>query len=89
MRYDFVRIGLIREQVNDPDLNIERLSIAVKPSDSRAARYTAQYGNRCWERSVCPAATIGEAINVAIKSWLDVKLWKRRAAEIKRSRALL
>jgi hypothetical protein len=83
----FVRIGLTREQVVAHDL--ERLGIEVKPSDSRAASYIAQYGHRCWEADILPAAVIEQAINAEVNSWLDVKLWNRRHAEIERARKLL
>jgi hypothetical protein len=49
--YRFVRIGLTRDQVQTHDL--ERLGIAVKPSDSRSSSYITQYGNRCWRLTCC------------------------------------
>jgi hypothetical protein len=86
---DYVRIGLTREQVADPVLDIERLGISVKPSDSRSRSYIAQYGERCWEVDILPGAVIARAIDAAIGSWLDIELWRRRDAEIERARALL
>ena len=83
------RIGLTTEQVRDPALDIERLSIDVKPSDSRSARYIEQHGDRCWEADILPAAVIEQAINAEVNSWLDVKLWNRRHADIERARKLL
>ena len=80
------RIGLT-PQVQDPDL--DRLAIEVKPSDSRAKTFVEQYGDRCWEADVLPAAVIEQAIDADIRSWLDVKRWKQRNAEIERARTLL
>ena len=86
---EFVRIGLTREQVADLDSARLREGIAVKPSDSRAKRYIEQYGERCWETDILPAAVIEQALDDHVRSWLDSKLWQRRAAEIKRARVLL
>ena len=85
----FVRIALTAEQVADPDLDLDRLSIEVKPSDSRSKAFIDQYGDRCWEADVLPAAVIGAAIDANIESWLDAKQWKRRSTEIERARLLL
>jgi hypothetical protein len=86
---DFVRIGLTREQVADLDSTRLREGIAVKPSDSCAQRYIEQYGERCWETDILPPSVIEQALDAHIRSWLDVKLWARRGAEIERARALL
>ena len=86
---EFVRIGLTREQVADLDSARLREGIAVKPSDSRAKRYIEQYGERCWETDILPAAVIEQALDDHVRSWLDSKLWQRRAAEIERARLLL
>ena len=84
---DFVRIGLTRAQVRANRLN--RLGIAVKASDSRAKSYIAQYGDRCWEADVLPAAVIEQAIDAEIENWLDDALWAQRDREIERARTLL
>jgi hypothetical protein len=86
---DFVRIGLTREQVADLDSTRLREGIAVKPSNSRAERYIEQYGERCWETDILPAAVIEQALEDHIRSWLDAKLLARRGVEIERARALL
>ena len=86
---EFVRIGLTREQVDDLDSARLREGIAVKPGDSRAKRYIEQYGERCWETDILPAAVIEQALDDHVRSWLDGKLWQRRAAEIERARVLL
>jgi hypothetical protein len=86
---EFIRIGLTRDQVRalrNPRL---RQGIQVKPSDSRAKRYLAEYGDRCWETDILPAATIRQALDSHIRSWLDAKAWNRREAEIERARRLL
>ena len=83
------RIALTLDQVRDPELDIRRLSIEVKESDSRSKGYIKQYGNRCWEVDILPAAAIEDALDSHILSWLDVKQWKRRKAEIERARELL
>jgi hypothetical protein len=85
----FVRIGLTTEQVRDAALDIERLAIAVKPSDSRSKAYIAEHGNRCWEADVLPAAVIQQALNAHIGSWLDEKKLRQREREIEQARALL
>jgi hypothetical protein len=86
---DFVRIGLTREQVRRlPNARL-RAGIEVKPSDSRACSYITEYGERCWETDILPAATIEAALDAAIYSRLDEKAWNRRAAEIERARRLL
>jgi hypothetical protein len=86
----FVRIALTREQVDDLDSARLREGIAVMPSDSRAKRYIAQYGERCWETdNILPAAVIEQALDDHVRSGLDGKLWRRRAAEIERARVLL
>jgi hypothetical protein len=82
-----IRIGLTLEQVADHGL--DRLAIEVKPSDSRARAFVAEYGNRCWEADVLPAAVIETAIEDNIMKWLDAKRWKQRDAEIERARKLL
>jgi hypothetical protein len=89
VRCFFVRVGLTKEQVEDPDLGLVRLSIEVKPSDSRSKSFIEQYGDRCWEADVLPAAEIEAALNSHIEGWLDTKKWKRRAAEIEQARKLL
>jgi hypothetical protein len=63
--------------------------IEVKPSDSRAAKYREEYGDRCWEADVLPAAVIAQALDHDIRSWIDAEAWQRRDTEIERARALL
>src|SRR5215468_11151836 len=53
-----------------------RQGIEVKPSDSRARAFIEQYGDRCWETDILPAATIEQALDDHIRSWLDAKLGK-------------
>ena len=76
------RIALTIEQVNDSALDIARLGIAVKPSDSRSQSYVAQYGSHCWEADVLPAVVIEQALDEHIRSWINDKLWRRRDKEI-------
>ena len=38
---------------------------------------------------ILPAATIRQALDSHISSWLDEKAWQRRNAEIERARRLL
>jgi hypothetical protein len=83
------RVGLTMEQVEDPDLDLGRLSIEVKPGDARSKAFVAEYGERCWEADVLPAAVIEQAIGVRISVWLDDRKWKQRDREIERARALL
>jgi hypothetical protein len=86
---DFVRIGLTLTQVDalaNPRL---RQGIEVKPSDSRARSYVAEYGGRCWETDILPATTIEQAINEQIRARLDIGAWQRRHEEIERARRLL
>jgi hypothetical protein len=78
-----------RSQVDDLDSARLREGIAVKPSDSRAKRFIEQYGERCWETDILPAAVIEQALDDHVRSWLDGKLRQRRTAEIERARALL
>jgi hypothetical protein len=85
----FVRIGLMREQVDALDNPLLRQGIQVKPSDSRARKFIEQYGARCWETDILPAAVIEETIERHITSWLDAKRWRRRDREIEAARALL
>jgi hypothetical protein len=91
--HTLVRIGLTLDQVrNNVDARgqaLEQLSIGVKDTDSRARRYIEQYGRRCWEADILPAAVIEQAIDADIRSWLDTDLWRRRNTEIERARALL
>jgi hypothetical protein len=87
--YDVKRIGLTHEQVTDRALDIDRLAIEVKPSDSRSNSFVAQYGDRCWEADVLPASVIEQAIDDDIHLWLNNKQWKRRGREIERARQLL
>ena len=85
-----MRIGLTREQVTDSDLSEQlQQGIEVKPSDSRAAKYVAAHGDRCWEVDILPAAVIAQAIDDHIESWRDVALWHRRSQEIDQARSLL
>jgi hypothetical protein len=79
--------SLDAEQVRDPAL--DRLAITVKPSDSRATNYVADYGNRCWEVDVLPPDRIRAALDRRINSWLDAAAWDRRNQEIERARSLL
>jgi hypothetical protein len=83
----FVRIALTPAQVAEHDL--DRLSIEVKSSDTRAEKFIEQYGDRCWEVDVLPGAVIAQTLDADIRSWLNAKLWKRRNTEIERARALL
>jgi hypothetical protein len=85
----FRRIALTREQVAAPELDLDGLSISVKPSDSRAEAFIEQYGNRCWEVDVLPGNVIEAAVNAEIRSWLETKAWKRRDKEIEHARKLL
>jgi len=89
VRCQFKRIGLTIGQVRNPRLDIERLSIGVKDSDSRSKRYIEEHGDRCWEADVLPASVIEEALDTHIETWRDANLWRQRAAEIERARKLL
>jgi hypothetical protein len=85
-----IRIGLTREQVTDSGLSEQlQQGIEVKPSDSRAEKYVAAHGGRCWEVDILPAAVIERAIDDDIESWLDTTLWNRRSQEIEQARSLL
>ena len=84
-----VRVGLTPEQVADPELDLDRLAIEVKPSDSRAKAFVAEYGERCWEADVLPGAVIEQAIDDHIAIWLDQRAWNQRVDEIERARQLL
>ena len=84
-----IRIGLTEAQVQDPALDLGRLSIEVKPSDSRAKAFIEQYGDRCWEADVLPADVIRTALNRELSRWVDIKKWKQRLAEIEQARKLL
>jgi hypothetical protein len=68
---------------------LEHLGIDVKPSDSRAQTYVAEYGERCWEVDILPANVIETALADEIDGWLNTRLWRRRAAAIERARRLL
>ena len=81
----FVRIRLTREQVDDIDNVRLREGIEVKPSDSRANSYIAEYGECCWETDILPAAVIEQAIDDHINGWLDAKLWRRRESHASNS----
>jgi hypothetical protein len=77
------------EQVRDPELDLDCLAIAVKPSDSRAKKYIAEYGDRCWEVDVLPPDRIGAALDSHVNSWLDRAAWDRRHREPEPARSLL
>jgi hypothetical protein len=85
----FERLALTTTQVLDRELDLDRLAIAVKPSDSRAKKYIAEYGNRCWEVDIVPPARIRAALDRDINSWLDTAAWDRRHQEIEQARPLL
>jgi hypothetical protein len=68
---------------------LEGLAIEVKPSDSRAKRFVARHGERCWECDVLPAEVIKEELHGHIKSWLDGAAWTGRHRDIERNRKLL
>jgi hypothetical protein len=91
--HKIVRIGLTRDQVRDNvdgrGRSLEGLAIAVKDSDSRSHSYIGEYGRRCWEADILPAHVIEQAIDDDVRGWLNADLWRRRAAEIERARALL
>jgi hypothetical protein len=84
-----VRIGLTREQVRGIRNPRLRCGIEVKLGDTRSERYIEQYGARCWETDILPAATIRFALEYYIEQWLDRELWERRQREIERARTLL
>ena len=85
----FKRLALTDLQVRNPRLDLDRLALAVKPSDSRAKKYIADYGTRCWEVDVLPPDRIRAALDGHINSWLDRAAWDRRHQEIERARLLL
>jgi hypothetical protein len=65
-----------------------RASRSKSLTAARAATF-AEYGDRCWETDILPAADIEAALDADIRSWLDGKLWSRRDREIERVRTLL
>jgi hypothetical protein len=85
----FERLALTIDQVRDPELDLDRLAIDVKPSDSRAKKYIEQYGDRCWEVDVLPPDQIRAALDSHINCWLDRPAWDRRHQEIEQARSLL
>jgi hypothetical protein len=72
-----VRIALTLDQIRDRELDIERLSVDVKPSDSRAEKYIEQYGDRCWEADILPASIIERDLDLQIESRLSRAAWDR------------
>jgi hypothetical protein len=93
---DFVRIGLTREQVDALDDPILRRGIGVKSGDghgrggdSRATKFIAEHGDRCWETDILPAAVIRQTLHRHIHGWLDDRRWRQRGREIEGARALL
>jgi hypothetical protein len=85
----FERLALTVDQVRDPGLDLDRLAIDVKPSDSRAKKYIAGYGDRCWEVDILPPDRINAALDSHVNLWLDRVAWDRRHLEIERARSLL
>ena len=85
----FKRLALTDLQVRNPRLDLDRLALAVKPSDSRAKKYIADYGTRCCEVDVLPPDRIRAALDAHINSWLDRAVWDRRHQEIEQARSLL
>ena len=79
--------GLTLDQVSEYDLG--RLAIEVKPSDSRAEAFVAEYSNHCWEADVLPGTVIEQGIDDHVRTWLDGERWQRRDAEIEAARKLL
>ena len=88
-KFEIKRVALTETQVDNLPDGAARLGILVKPSDSRARRYVARYGERCWEADILPGSVIRQAIRDHILSWLDVELWDRRNDEIEAARRLL
>ena len=80
-RFQLIRIGLTRAQVDALDNARLREGIEVKPSDSRSKTYLAEHGDRCWEVDILPATVIEQE--------LDERLWRQRDCEIERARALI
>jgi hypothetical protein len=80
----FERIGLDLVQALNPDLDIARLGIGVKPSDSRSTDFVRNFGRTCWEADILPAAEIEATLDEQIHEWLDVERWNRRDDEIHR-----
>jgi hypothetical protein len=64
----FERLALTVEQVRDPELDLDRLAIAVKPSDSRAEKYVAEYGDRCWKVEFCRLIASGRRSKI-FRAW--------------------
>jgi hypothetical protein len=76
------RVALTLEQVRNPRLDIERLSIEVKESDTRSKGYIERYCTwfpdfetdpetgepiaRCWEADILPASAIERNLNFYI-----------------------
>ena len=87
--YALTRIGLTLAQVQAIPNERLRQGIEVKESDSRSARYIAEYGNRCWETDILPGSDIEAALDTHIRSWINAAAWARRDAEIERARGLL
>jgi hypothetical protein len=87
VRCTTVRLGLTPGQVSGHGL--DALGIEVKPSDSRAKDYVAQYGNVCWEADVLPASVLSDAVHAEIEARLDRAAWDQRDAEIEVARRLL
>jgi len=87
--WEFIRIGLTRDQVNALPDPILREGIEVKASDSRSKRYIPEHGERCWETDILPGAVIEQALNDHIHGWLNARQWNQRDAEIERARKLL
>ena len=64
----FERLALTDLQVDDRTLDLDRLAIAVKPSDSRARKYITEYGNRSWEVDALPPDRIRAALDSHVNS---------------------
>lgn len=47
----------------------------TKASDSRAASYIAQYGERCWELDALPPNELKSRVRQAIESYIDKEEW--------------
>lgn len=83
------RLNLFAEQdieINRVALNMDQIlernppPNPVKVTDTRFAKYTAEFGDKCWELDALEPAELDDLVSRAVESYVDKDLWQATLA---------
>jgi hypothetical protein len=78
--FQFIRVALVESDIVGLPPN------PTKSADTRAAKYVARYGDRCWELDALPPDQLKSRVREAIARYIDPDRWAKDEARLREER---